>query len=177
MRTQAQGVTPADWSQFLPDLVATGVGAALAIVTALAVERWLARRRGDEERQQQRTWRSELIGMVRDELVRNAALIAEMRGQLHRSAGTDLRPVTTVWDSIPADVLRSTGSRRVPACYHDLLLVHRLVESYAGRLAGDGPGRLDAAENVLPALLRAIDAATDSCRGTVDSLELRLRLS
>jgi uncharacterized membrane protein YccC len=145
---------PGDWSQLLPTLIATFLGAGLALITAL----WAAR--ADERRSKARETRAniahfrELLGLVSREIASNQSQISVALVDLKSNLLTDRAPVLDVWSSNGYEVLKtsSTVTAEIADAYTSLRRFARLLDQYRAEVNRGGTDARTARTETYPRL-------------------------
>jgi hypothetical protein len=143
---------PGDWSQLLPTLIATFLGAGLALVAAI----WLAR--ADERRSTARQERAkvahyrQLLESVAREIAWNRQEISEALLDIKSSIFTDHAPVLDIWNSNGQEIVQhnSRASAEVAEAYALLRRFARLLDQYRAEVSRGGTEARDARLETLP---------------------------
>ncbi len=148
------GPFPGDWSQLLPTLIATFLGAGLALITAL----WAVR--VDERRSKAREARAniahfrELLGLVSREVASNRSEISGALVDLRSNLLTDRAPALDVWSSNGYEILKtsSTVTAEIADAYTLLRRFARLLDQYRAEVSRGGTDARTARIETLPRL-------------------------
>ena len=143
---------PPDCSQLVPDILATFVGALLALVSALVVNHSLRQRESRERKRRSREERRRGLVDLLSELTANESAIRKIRQDIDRTGQTDRFVSLYVWSAqsgqlwrlIPDDTTRTA----VAAAYDRLERTSRLLEFYISDHRGDTAAQVRAGEEL-----------------------------
>jgi hypothetical protein len=144
---------------------------------ALWIETIVRKRADRADVDRKRFWQKEVLAMVIDELNLNISALAEIADDLTTNLETFGVLSTKIWDSIPAEVLQATASRRIPACYHQLYVVHALLTRYRLQMGGDADATVEGRTVTLEQLRERALGTLDLCRSAVETLTYHKRFS
>ncbi|WP_148088874.1 hypothetical protein [Saccharothrix texasensis] len=160
---------PPDWSQMVPEWVATFTGAALALWTALRLDRASRGRARASERAAQADRLRETLKLIGRELEWNSREIEAVMGDLTTGLQTDRAPMTDAWSAHGTEAMAVGGmvATSLSEAYALLRRCRRVLEQYTGDLARGGPGLRVARDQTLPRLREVLSdtrAALDVAR-------------
>lgn len=144
-----------DWSQFWPSLIATAIGAFVALLAAIYLER---RSRQHDERQslaRKEARRDAVRGLVVDELSRNRNALQNLSTILDEPAPPSSAPTIDVWRALSTEILELTFDAALPAVYYNLNEVQTLLTIYMRELES-GPQAVHRARTQTLARLRPL---------------------
>jgi hypothetical protein len=154
-------VSPPDWSQFWPTIIATFLGAGLGLGGALYVERRLARKRRDEQARQRLEDHAFALELLADELSRNIAVLRGILDDLEAGMVTDRSPARDVWRSLSTDALaaikRPSTAAAVLLAYTRLGRIEQRTRLYHEEVRGGGPALSRALKHTLPPLRALVE--------------------
>lgn len=163
-------LTTSDWSQFWPSVVATALGALLALVSAIGVEQLVRRTADQRERANRQRRRIELRELVVSELGRNRQALAEIESSLERPGLLSVTPVLDVWRALSPEIINSSLHRDLPTVYYALDRSERLLTIYGADLRAGPEGTRRARTHTAPEL-RALAVQT---RELIDAVVVQL---
>jgi len=99
-------------------MVATGVGAFLALLAAIYVERYSTRREKSEDKRRALRRRATVVTLVAAELQRNVAELTKLHSSLDSMAISGASPTLDVWRSLSAEILALTLDADLAALYY-----------------------------------------------------------
>jgi hypothetical protein len=132
---------PGDWSQLLPTLIATFLGAGLALITAIWVARVSDRRTKIKEEQADKNRLRKLLGQVSSDIDRNRREMSEALSDLESNLVTDRAPVFDIWRSDGPEILgtsREAGAE-IAEAYALLGRFARLLHQYLDEVNRGAP--------------------------------------
>lgn len=145
---------PGDWSQLLPTLLATFLGAGLALITAIWVARVDARRSRAREAHANVVRFRELLNLIGREIAWNQREISVVLRDLKSGLFTDRSPVIDVWASNGQEILKtsSTATAGIAEAYALLRRFARLLDQYRAEVTRGGTDARAARIETLPKL-------------------------
>ncbi|ROP39049.1 hypothetical protein EDD40_4419 [Saccharothrix texasensis] len=153
----------------VPEWVATFTGAALALWTALRLDRASRGRARASERAAQADRLRETLKLIGRELEWNSREIEAVMGDLTTGLQTDRAPMTDAWSAHGTEAMAVGGmvATSLSEAYALLRRCRRVLEQYTGDLARGGPGLRVARDQTLPRLREVLSdtrAALDVAR-------------
>ena len=145
---------PGDWSQLLPTLLATFLGAGLALITAIWVAGVDARRSTAREAHENVVRFRELLNLLDREVAWNRREISVALLDLKSSLFTDRSPVIDAWASNSQEILKtsSTATAGIAEAYALLRRFTRLLDQYRAEVIRGGTDARNARIETLPKL-------------------------
>lgn len=145
---------PADWSQLLSGLVATFVGAFLALWTSI----WLERKGGRRAREGERAAHTERLrstfDLIGHELEWNGNEVVAIMADLESRLRTERAPTTHAWTAVGIEAMKegAGAAASLSEAYTLLARCQRLLDQYANDVAQGGASMRTAREQTLPRL-------------------------
>lgn len=141
-----------DWSQFWPSILATAVGALLALLAAMWVERRVAHAEARRVHKQDQDRRREIkIAMTRD-LELNDEILVQIHNTLRVPQTAFDVPTLDSWRALHVETIRFFTTANLAPIYLSLERIARLVDLYATNSRGSLETALSARMNTLPEL-------------------------
>ena len=152
---------PADWSQLFSGLVATFVGAFLALWTSVWLERKGRRRARKGEKAAHNERLRSTLDLIGHELEWNGNEVVAIMADLESRLRTERAPKTHAWTAVGIEAMKegAGAAASLSDAYALLARCQRLLDQYATDVAQGGASMLTARKQTLPRL-RALVAET-----------------
>ena len=167
---------PGDWSQLFPTVLATFLGAGLALWTAVRIEQTNERRAQERETSATRARQREALDAIHRELEWNEREAGEISAELTTHLRTERALLVDTWAATGSDAMR-TGtalSGTLSETYALLRRCNRLLDQYAAEVGRGGAGTRMARTTTLPRLQTLMAEAAETVQGTRQQLQAEL---
>lgn len=174
-----KSVFPGDWSMLLPTIVATFLGAVLALMTAIWIARVGERRSHAREVQANKIRLRGLLDLIGRDLAWNRQELSATLLDLQSNLTTGREPILDIWQSNGPEILKasSAAAAEIVEAYGLLRRFSRLLDQYNEDISQGGTNAQNARMETLPKLHAlghetslALDAASNCVQEETRSL-------